>query len=192
MAGRIHRTCRQARIGELGQQARQLTRTVNQQIAIRRKASAYHEAGHIVIALNRGIRVHSASIIMNEDYEAVAIISSPTKGLTPEQRRLPENRPRVEADLSILIAGILASQIYDYDSHTPALGSRDFAEALKLARDIDPSDFAVETSFRRINDLITHEIVDSWQSIVCVAENLFSRMTLNETDIYLAYRGAPL
>lgn len=94
-----------------------------------RKLTAYHEAGHAVVALNTpgSDPIHKATII-------------PRGGALGMVMRLPENDPisvsrlKLEADLSVAAGGRIAEEmIFGYDKVTTG-ASADIEQATKIAR----------------------------------------------------------
>jgi hypothetical protein len=63
------------------------------------------EAGHVIIALSRGLKVHSATVVPSPADNAAGYVhyDSPLTGLAPEKLRLQEHRKAVEATIAVFL-----------------------------------------------------------------------------------------
>jgi hypothetical protein len=174
--------------------------TTNRQITSYEKSKAFHEAGHIVAALNRGISVRSATIVPQEGSQAFVTMGSVVRHLSPQERKLPSNWPRVEAELVTLFAGPIAEKLYEQaQNHRDPIrpvastfarhANNDCHEAEILGREIHSADADLEACLDQISDIVHQEIIDSWPRVVAVAEALAVKRTLGAADIFLAFHG---
>jgi hypothetical protein len=69
------------------------------------------EAGHVIIALSRGLKVHSATVVPSPADNAPGYVHyhCPLTGLA-EKLRLQEHRKAVEATIAGFLAGKIAKQ----------------------------------------------------------------------------------
>jgi ATP-dependent Zn protease len=76
------------------------------------RATAYHEAGHAVVSLERGHSVQSATIIPNEDDGTLGICqnSRPPKWFKPDEGNGFREQRWIEARVIILMAGMVAER----------------------------------------------------------------------------------
>jgi hypothetical protein len=154
------------------------------------------DAGHVIIALSRGLKVHSATVVPSPADNAAGYVhyDRPLTDLAPEKLRLQEHRKAVEATIAIFLAGKIAKQRHNLDSWGDVLKdfSEDYAKAI-LISDTAYADschtIAEHKSFAQIEKLVRDEIAGSWDKVRRVADALIERKTLNEAEILAAYEG---
>lgn len=156
----------------------------------------YHEAGHVIIALSRGLKVHSATVIPSpaDNADGHVHCDIPLIGLAPEKLRLQERGKAVEATIAVFLAGKIAQQRHNLDSWGDVLKdfSEDYAKAILIFNTAYADSchtIAEHKSFGQIEKLVRAEIADSWGKVRRVADALIERKTLNEAEILAAYEG---
>ncbi len=108
----------------MGTERRSMVMTENE-----RKLTAYHEAGHAIVALNipESDPIHKATIIPRG--RALGMVMR-----LPENDRISVSRVKLEADLSVAAGGRLAEEmIFGYDKVTTG-ASADIEQATRIAR----------------------------------------------------------
>lgn len=108
----------------MGTERRSMAMTENE-----RKLTAYHEAGHAIVALNipESDPIHKATIIPRG--RALGMVMR-----LPENDRISVSRVKLEADLSVAAGGRLAEEmIFGYDKVTTG-ASADIEQATRIAR----------------------------------------------------------
>jgi hypothetical protein len=137
-----------------------------------RKATAYHEAGHAVVALFLGYKPRSATIIPAVDFHGQVKHDSPLRGIKLDIDDSDRARLRVERAIMICFAGPLAQQRYRPRSWRRWHGASDFQTAADLALRVSGSEEAA-TAFLRWLELQTRSIVIArWTLIDRVAQAL--------------------
>ncbi|MCR4624089.1 MAG: ATP-dependent zinc metalloprotease FtsH [Alphaproteobacteria bacterium] len=108
----------------MGSERRSMVMTENE-----RKLTAYHEAGHAIVALNipESDPIHKATIIPRG--RALGMVMR-----LPENDRISVSRVKLEADLSVAAGGRIAEEmIFGYDKVTTGASS-DIEQATRIAK----------------------------------------------------------
>ena len=77
------------------------------------RATAYHEAGHAVVAWHEGIRIRSASIMPTEATAGHVVLKPLLEGVQLDATREGAHRARAERHARVSLAGEIAQQRYD-------------------------------------------------------------------------------
>lgn len=134
-----------------------------------RKGTAYHEAGHVVVAWALGLRVRAATIGVDGD---------DAKGKSD----IEGNKPLQRIDrIALCAAGVEAQHVFGVPTHTRA-GSMDEAEIIKLTKHLDnekAQSAARDDGYRRAHELIQAHKAQVYR----VAERLLAQGSIGEVEI---------
>ena len=77
------------------------------------EATAYHEAGHAVLAYHYGYKIKSVTIKRGEDSLGKMVADGLLKGLRPDIEITPYGRDKMEKHIRVSMAGIIAQKLYN-------------------------------------------------------------------------------
>lgn len=142
-------------------------------------ATAYHEAGHGVVAWRLGFKVRRVTIEPGKDHDGFVEHDSPLRGVRLDIDGSDRARLRAEKAIMICLAGILAQRRFAPRSVRQWHGEADRDLAADLALRINGSGEAA-TAFLRWLDLRTADVIESaWDSVESLAAALLERRTLD-------------
>jgi ATP-dependent Zn protease len=155
------------------------------------EATAYHEAGHAVIAHALGCKVSPATIIPTIDEHGHVIHANPLRGLQRLDIDISDRaRLRAEKAISICFAGPLAQQQFRPRSWRRHHAQSDYGQIIDLAQRLCGSDEEV-TAFVRWRELVARDMVrQHWPAIERVASLLLERQQAGADEIVTAIRAA--
>jgi len=162
----------------------QLGRTARK-VADRRKATAYHEAGHTVVAWRLGANPKSATII--PDGEVQGEISREALFEPPLDFDGSDHaRNRIERAIMICLAGPIAQRHFAPRSWRRWHGASDYQTAFDLALRINGSSSAAKAHLKWL-EMRTQDLVRSlWSFVERIAGDLLMRGTLPLEEIQSA------
>lgn len=135
------------------------------------RLTAYHEAGHAVMALALGRAVHKVSIEPNTTRLGECALAKGT---------VRPSKDRVETDALVLLAGVAAearySGRYAWDGAV-----RDLRQVRSLARGRAGSERQAERLERRWLDKTEYLLEDAahWQAVLAIASELIAHRTIS-------------
>jgi hypothetical protein len=146
-------------------------------------ATAFHEAGHIVIGWRLGFKPHSVTIAPSSDYDGQAVHDNPLHGIRLEFDGSDRARLRGEKAIKICLAGPLAQRRHAPRSLRRWQGRGDFRSALDIASAVCGSP-AQAAAFLKWLEVVTAELVArDWPIIVSIASRLIERERLSAVEI---------
>lgn len=142
-----------------------------------RRATAYHEAGHAVVAYRLGAEVRHVTIVPDHDsrghFAHGDLFCALGRG---------SDRANLERAIKICLAGPLAQKRFRRRSYCRRNGRQDYDCATGLARYLAGS--AGEREFLRYQERRTHALVEHyWNEIELVARALLERDELSGTEV---------
>ena len=150
-----------------------------------RKATAYHEAGHTVVAWRLGANPKSATIIPHDEVqgeigrEALFEIPSDFDGSD-------HARNRIERAIMICLAGPIAQRQFAPRSWRRWHGASDYQTAFDLALRINGSTRAAKAYLKWL-EMRTQDLVNSlWSFVERIADDLLTRGVLSLDEIQSA------
>jgi hypothetical protein len=144
---------------------------------MQRQATAYHEAGHVVVAYRLGAEVEHVTIVPDHFSRGHF-----THGDLFCARGLGSDRANLERAMKICLAGPLAQKRFRPRSYCRRNGRQDYDCASGLARYLAGS--AGEREFLRYQERRTKVVVDHfWSDIDRIAQALLERDELSGTEV---------
>ena len=144
-----------------------------------RAATAYHEAGHAVVAWRLGFKVRRVTITPGEDHDGFAEHDSPLRGIHLDIDNSDRARLRAEKAIMICLAGTLAQRRFAPRSVRLWQGESDRDLATDLALRINGSGEAA-TAFLAWLNLRTADLIEAaWDSVEALAGALLEHRTLD-------------
>jgi hypothetical protein len=147
------------------------------------EATAYHEAGHAVIAYFLGYKPEFVTIIPTVDSAGHIIHPNPLHGIQLDIDDSSETRLRVESAITICFAGPIAQQRYNSRSWRRVHGQVDYEKIAELGLQVCGSDEQAN-AFLRWREIVACDMVKAhWLRIQLVAGQLLEHENLSQTDL---------
>jgi len=143
--------------------------------------TAYHEAGHAVVAYFLGVRLKKVSIFPNKDYVGIVLHEKVVRGLAPETDTSLRNFDRMEKLARIAIAGNIAQKIHAPRSHGGA--SSDHQTVVDLAFMLNGSSEAANAWIEWLKISVKDALKTRWLFVDAVARELAKEKELNREEI---------
>ena len=148
-------------------------------------STAYHEAGHIVVAYTERIKIKKATIVPDQDYLGVVtrqMIEKHVRDAFEFAGVTPARRGRVESFIMLSLAGGIAERKYcGRWNHVGA--ASDYENAGRLALDATGSSEEANAYLKWLH-IRTKQVVNIyWYLIEAVAKALLEHQTLSAVDI---------
>jgi len=150
----------------------------------RLRATAYHEAGHAVVALMGGDRVpKQATIVPAGDVLGSVSYAKWSSGLRPDCYLTPGRMQLVQARIDTLLAGVIAERRGTGRRHNWTGGTSDIDSATDLAAYLNGSDRQTELFLRWRRLCVRDKVELHWPEIERLAVTLLARGTLTSDEI---------
>jgi hypothetical protein len=145
--------------------------------------TAFHEAGHVVAAWSRGIKIHNATIVPTPEFQGLVQHASPLRGLRPDYDTSYRVRRRAESAIVVSLAGPEAQRRHSPRSWRSHHGAADFKRAVDLASRFNGSDEAVNAYLDWLAIVTRDEVAVLWPQVETVARALVARRTLTAAEV---------
>ncbi len=152
-------------------------------LADRRKATAYHEAGHTVVAWRLGADPRRATIIPHGDVQGEMIQESPIVEASLEFDGSDHARNRIERAIMICFAGPIAQRHVAPRSWRRWHGGPDYVVAFDLALRINGSPRAAKAHMKWLEIRVQDLLERLWDYVEAIAGELLVRGTLSAEEI---------
>jgi hypothetical protein len=140
-----------------------------------RRATAYHEAGHVVAAWHFGLSIYCATIIPKGDMAGSMEHGSPLRGIRLDIDRSDRARVRAEKNVIVILAGPEAQRRHNPHSWRKWHAHSDYVAAADIALHFNSSADAADAHLNWLA-LQTRDIVSlRWHEIELVAAQLLER-----------------
>lgn len=141
--------------------------------------TAYHEAGHAVVAYYMGLAIESVSIV--EDEESRGRVHSPLpEGFQPDEQR-EGNIEVLESHLAVCLAGATAQELFT--GEFVELEGNDLYGATRLMGSL--GDTASDEAEQRAKDILRTE----WTTVEALAARLLEQGELNSEQAVAVIEG---
>jgi hypothetical protein len=156
---------------------------VSKRSAAQVEATAYHEAGHAVIAYVLGYRPQCVTIVPTADTAGHIIHTNPLHGFQLNPDTSDEARLRIESLITICFAGPIAQKRYNPRSWRRAHGEWDYEKIAELGLRVCGS-AEQASAFIRWREIVACDMVRAhWPHIQLVAGRLLERENLSHADL---------
>lgn len=145
--------------------------------------TAFHEAGHVVAAWSRRVKIHNATIVPSPEFNGLVRHANPLHKLHPDYDVSARVRDRAESAIVVSLAGPEAQRRYSPRSWRTYHGAADFKKAVDLAMRFNSSDEAVNAYLAWLAIVTRDEIALLWPQVETVAQALFDRRNLTAAEI---------
>lgn len=137
--------------------------------------TAYHEAGHAVVAHAQGLGFESVSIVEDEDSLGRCHVTLP-EGFQPDERR--EGSVEIlEAHLAVCLAGALAQELFTGES--VELAANDLSGALKLVGSLGASSEQMNARIEEAEQRARGILHRGWPAVEALAARLLEQEELD-------------
>ena len=146
-------------------------------------ATAFHEAGHVVAAWSRRIKIHNATIVPTHEFQGLVQHANPLRGIRLEWDASARARRRAESAIIVLLAGPEAQRRHSPRSWRSHHGDSDFKQAVDLASRFNGSDEAERAYLDWLAIVTRDEIAVLWPQVEKVAQALVRERTLTAAEV---------
>ena len=148
-------------------------------------STAYHEAGHAVVAWRLGLKINAISIVPSSDGSLGRIYhSNPLRGIDLELNESMRARARAENAIMVFLAGPIAQRRFNPHGFRRYHASTDWEAAAKLLlRIAGESPKAARAYWTLLEEWTTGMVSSSWVEIETLAEAVLERQSLNASQI---------
>jgi ATP-dependent Zn protease len=155
----------------------------NGQKTSRDVATAYHEAGHAIVAWHEKMVVHKITIIPDGETHGKVTHSNVLKSIHLDFNRSRRARQRAERSIRVALAGTIAQRRYKPKSWRRDHSGDDHAKAADLAMAISVSDIEANDLLSLLDSQTTHIINRHWNLIDALAKEILRRRKMNSKEI---------
>jgi hypothetical protein len=156
-------------------------------------STAYHEAGHAVVAMANGLSVHSISIKPDTTSYGRTFSRNPLSGRMIECDASTSNRWRMEREAKVLFAGTVAEKkLEKFNGRRPQnshSGDSDYESLVHIVSCFCGSDAMLDAYIKLLHEMTILEVEDpeNWQRIQQLANILIERGEIRKTDAPLLF-----
>lgn len=152
-------------------------------------STAYHEAGHAVIAITNKISVSSVSIKPGPSSCGRAFCRNPLSGRKPEADARISSRWRMERESKVLLAGVIAERKFEKSNkrrrQNPHSGVSDNEKVIQIVSYFCGADTVVEAYIKLLYEMTVLEVddIDNWNRIQELANILINQRELSRENL---------
>jgi len=146
------------------------------------RVTAYHEAGHAVVAFNERVAIHSITIEACRDYAGRVIRGNPYQGIKLNIDNTLRSRNRAKAVVRVLLAGYMAQKIKDPNSYRSQHDKTDRQTAADLIRRI-ASPRTPDASLKVLGLELSDTLASQWYQVEALAQELLKQRTLSQKEV---------
>jgi hypothetical protein len=147
------------------------------------RATAFHEAGHVVAAWRQGVRVYRVTIVPTDGFMGRIDHQTVLRGNRLDLNSSDRVRGNADRRIIICLAGPEAQRRHRPCSWRAWHGRDDHTTAVDLALRMHGCEKAAATHLRRLGQRSRDLVTASWASVEAIAEALLDRGTLNQIAI---------
>ncbi len=144
--------------------------------------TAYHEAGHAVVAFNERVAIHSITIEACRDYAGRVIRANPYQGIKLNIDNTLRSRNRVKAVVRVLLAGLMAQKMKYPNSYRSDHDKTDRQTAADLMLRIASP--RIPDASRKVLGLdVRDTLTAQWYQVEALAQELLKQRTLSQKEV---------
>jgi len=149
------------------------------------QSTAYHEAGHAVVAWREGIRVNSISIVPEKDSQGHTSHANPLRGLNLEWDDSDKVRFRMERAIMVCLAGPLSQHKYCPKGFRKYHAQADWEAATDLLTYMAPGleYFSAYWNLLEVRTKAILEMEHIWQAVTFLATALLDKPMMKSKEI---------
>jgi hypothetical protein len=151
-----------------------------------RRATAFHEAGHVVAQWRNGLKLKTATIVPTVDASGSAESENPLRGIKLDIDGSDRARLRAEKWITVMLAGPTAQRLHNPRSWRHYHGASDRKVAVDLALNLNGSGEAASAYLNWLEIVTRQMIAGSWPSVERVAGALLEHGTLAGPELLAA------
>jgi len=148
-----------------------------------RLSTAFHEAGHAVIARSLGLKIHSATIVPVTGIHGRVEHANPLRGIHLDYDGSDRAHRRAETAIIVCLAGPAAQRRHKPQSWRSYHGQSDHSRAADLALSLNGSDEATNAHLKYLAVVARDMVAAQWPLIEQVAGALIERQTLTGAEL---------
>lgn len=152
------------------------------------QATAYHEAGHLLVAWRENITIHSVSIIANPKIGSAGrvYLRNPLDGTRRSSVSPKRSRRRLEGLVRYFLSGTLAQKRFNPRSYRRWHDEDDRNQARKIVKrlagaDDDTARAALKHLEAQTRDILSEEL--NWLCVEAIAAALMERKELKASEV---------
>ena len=155
-------------------------------------ATAYHEAGHAVIARYLHVGFKNVTVVPGEDYFGKLVLKRERARQrafqTAEYEVTPRRRDAVKKEIIILLGGPYAQMRFNPRCRVQDVESTDIDNAMKLVSYLVGSEHQHKAYWVYMEACVKDLLSMHWKEIEAVAIALIEKRTLSEDDVKKIYQ----
>jgi hypothetical protein len=148
-----------------------------------RRATAYHEAGHLAAAWRLGIKIRRATIIPTTDCTGEVEHDNPLRGIHLDVDGSDRARLRAEKLIILALAGPEAQRRFNPRSWRAYHGAADHQQAVDIALSLNASEEAAAAHLKWLEVRARDLIVASWDVVEVIAAELLNQGVLSSAHV---------
>ena len=152
------------------------------------EATAFHEAGHAVMAFFEHLRVDEISIVENDDSKGRTRHEDPLRNIHLDIDGSNRARLRAEAAIRVALAGPIAQRLHSPKGYRRYHGDFDHRQASEIISDITGSTEEANAYMRLLEIQTKQALGMKWPIVQHLAEALLERRRLSAKEIRTAIR----
>jgi hypothetical protein len=157
-----------------------------------RRATAYHEAGHAVIACRSRIKLRSVTIVPGNGYSGRVEHVSPLRGIHLDVDGSNKARMKAEAAIIVSLAGPAAQRRYNPRSLRAWHSSSDYELASGLALRLNRDEESAAAYLKWLGMVARQSVEAQWRFIEKLAGALLDRESLSGSEILAVLMSSPM
>jgi hypothetical protein len=153
--------------------------------------TAYHEAGHVFVALSYRRPIVSATIERSENALGELVHRKAPRWFQPDTNLDARSEIWIHRTIQICLAGVIAEHIFTHKRMNHVGASHDYGVAAELALrvSLDGRDASAMLSWLRIRTELWLRGEYAWQRVDAVAKALLDRKTLRGYELKRVLKG---
>ncbi len=147
------------------------------------EATAFHEAGHAIVASYLGFPVSRLTIIPDDTTDGMSEYLNPLQGLDLEFDESDDALRRKECAVMIWLAGSIAQCLWDSESLNPHHSLPDYKQAVDIATSIHVPEHDPERYIEQLNAETKKILMNRWSVVERLARKLLTCTTMSGEEV---------